>query len=165
MPGLRARSPDGVPPREAGGRPGPTPTHEELHVQPEAHEPEAEGRDDHRALADRHRAGPDRGLAIGRPTAQSSGADGLPTNLALELLGRRPDIVAARLRTEAAASHIDQQKAGFYPSINLMAFTGLQSLGINNLTNQKPDLSTNYPVSPVGRYIYLGAKAKFGGSK
>jgi NodT family efflux transporter outer membrane factor (OMF) lipoprotein len=79
-------------------------------------------------------AGPDRGLAIVRPTARFAGSQGLPTNLSLELLGRRPDIVAARSRTEAAARRIDQQKAGFYPSVNLMAFVGVQSLGIANLT-------------------------------
>ena len=79
-------------------------------------------------------AGPDRGLAITRPSVHFAGSTGLPSNLALELLGRRPDIVAARLRTEAAARRIDQQKAGFYPSINLMAFAGVQSLGIDNLS-------------------------------
>lgn len=78
-------------------------------------------------------AGPDRGLAITRPTSRFAGSQGLPTNLSLELLGRRPDIVAARSRTEAAARRIDQQKAGFYPSVNLMAFVGVQSLGIANL--------------------------------
>jgi hypothetical protein len=35
-------------------------------------------------------AGPDRGLAITRPTARSPGLEGLPQNLALELLGRDP---------------------------------------------------------------------------
>ncbi len=79
-------------------------------------------------------AGPDRGLAITRPSVHFAGSTGLPSNLALELLGRRPDIVAARLRTEAAARRIDQQKAGFYPSVNLMAFAGVQSLGIDNLS-------------------------------
>ncbi len=79
-------------------------------------------------------AGPDRGLAITRPSVHFAGSTGLPSNLALELLGRRPDIVAARLRTEAAARRIDQQKAGFYPSVNLMAFVGVQSLGIDNLS-------------------------------
>lgn len=79
-------------------------------------------------------AGPDRGLSIARPTARFAGAGGLPSNLALELLGRRPDIVAVRLRTEAAARRIDQQKAGFYPSVNLLAFAGFHSLGIDNLT-------------------------------
>ncbi len=79
-------------------------------------------------------AGPDRGLAITRPNVRFTGSTGLPPNLALELLGRRPDIAAARLRTEAAAKRIDQQKAGFYPSVNLMAFAGVQSLGIDNLS-------------------------------
>jgi NodT family efflux transporter outer membrane factor (OMF) lipoprotein len=79
-------------------------------------------------------AGPDRGLAITRPTAQFAGSQGLPQNLALELLGRRPDIIAARSRAEAAARRIDQAKAGFYPSVNLLAFGGLESIGISNLT-------------------------------
>jgi NodT family efflux transporter outer membrane factor (OMF) lipoprotein len=78
-------------------------------------------------------AGPDRGQQIAPPKAAWSGSQGLPTNLSLELLGRRPDIVAARLRTEAAAHRIDQRKAGFYPSVNLLAFAGFQSVGIDNL--------------------------------
>ena len=78
-------------------------------------------------------AGPDRGLTITRPTVAWAGSSGLPPDLSLELLGRRPDIVAARLRTEAAARRIDQRKAGFYPSVNLLAVAGFQSVGIDNL--------------------------------
>jgi outer membrane receptor protein involved in Fe transport len=37
--------------------------------------------------------------------------------------------------------------------------------GVNNLTNQKPDLDPIYPVSPVGRFIYVGARAGFGGAR
>ena len=90
-------------------------------------------------------AGPDRGLAITRPTAQFPGSQGLPQNLALELLGRRPDIIAARLRTEAAARRIDQAKAGFYPSVNLIGLIGVQSLGIANLTKSGSDLGSIGP--------------------
>jgi NodT family efflux transporter outer membrane factor (OMF) lipoprotein len=90
-------------------------------------------------------AGPDRGLAINRPTARFAGSAGLPSNLALELIGRRPDIAAARLRAEAAAKRIDQQKAGFYPSINLVAFVGLQSLGIDKLTKSGSDIGSFGP--------------------
>lgn len=90
-------------------------------------------------------AGPDRGLAITRPAVHFVGSAGLPSNLALELLGRRPDIVAARLRTEAAAKRIDQQKAGFYPSVNLLAFAGVQSLGIDNLTKSGSNIGSVGP--------------------
>ncbi len=90
-------------------------------------------------------AGPDRGLAIMRPTARFAGSQGLPPNLALELLGRRPDILAARLRTEAAARRIDQARAGFYPSVNLIGFIGIQSLGIENLTKAGSDLGSVGP--------------------
>jgi NodT family efflux transporter outer membrane factor (OMF) lipoprotein len=87
-------------------------------------------------------AGPDRGVTIARPTAQFAVSQGLPPNLALELLGRRPDIIAARLRTEAAARRIDEKKAGFYPSVNLIALIGVQSLGIHNLTQSGSDIGS-----------------------
>jgi len=90
-------------------------------------------------------AGPDRGLDIARPTARIEDAIALPERLTLELIGRRPDITAARLRTEAAAKRIDQQKAGFYPSVNLMAFVGYQSLGIDNLTRSGSDMGAIGP--------------------
>lgn len=78
-------------------------------------------------------AGPDRGLAIERPSARIAGNFGLPSNVALDLIGRRPDIVAARLRTEAAAHRIDHDKAEFYPSINLIGSAGFLSFGLDNL--------------------------------
>lgn len=77
--------------------------------------------------------GPDRGLAIARPSATVDRVFGLPANLAMDLIGRRPDLVAARLRAEAAAKRIDESKAEFYPSINLVSSVGLMSLGLGNL--------------------------------
>lgn len=79
-------------------------------------------------------AGPDRGLAIGRPQVDLQRDFGLPEQLAVNLLGRRPDVVAARLQAEAQAHRIDQKKAEFYPNVNLAAFVGVQSLGLNMLT-------------------------------
>lgn len=90
-------------------------------------------------------AGPDRGLLVTCPTARFASTVGLPPNLALELLGRRPDIMAARLRTEAAAKRIDQQKAGFYPSVNLLALAGVQSLSIDKLTRSGSDFGSIDP--------------------
>jgi len=50
-----------------------------------------------------------------------------------DLLGRRADISAARWRVEAASSDAKSAKAAFYPNINLSAFVGLSSLGLDNL--------------------------------
>jgi NodT family efflux transporter outer membrane factor (OMF) lipoprotein len=77
--------------------------------------------------------GPDRGLTIARPSAKVDRVFGLPSQLAMDLIGRRPDLVAARLRAEAAAKRIDEDKAAFYPSINLVGSVGVMSLGLDNL--------------------------------
>jgi NodT family efflux transporter outer membrane factor (OMF) lipoprotein len=78
-------------------------------------------------------AGPDRGLAIQRPTVKLNGDFSLPTELVANLLGRRPDVVAARLMADSQLKRIDQKKAEFYPNVNLSAFIGVQSLGLNML--------------------------------
>src|SRR5690606_3508490 len=49
----------------------------------------------------------------------------LPTQAPLELLGRRPDIVAARWQAEAAGAEVDVAKKRFYPNVNLTAFAGM----------------------------------------
>jgi NodT family efflux transporter outer membrane factor (OMF) lipoprotein len=76
--------------------------------------------------------GPDTGLAITRPTVAAPKAFGLPDHLAADLLGRRPDIVGARWRAEAASKRIGVAKAEFYPDINLAADIGFQALGLPN---------------------------------
>jgi NodT family efflux transporter outer membrane factor (OMF) lipoprotein len=73
--------------------------------------------------------GPDRGLAIARPTGSILEPVALPSNVPAELLGRRPDLVAQRWRVEAAQKDIASAKAEFYPNVNLAAFIGFQSLG------------------------------------
>ncbi|MFC3651537.1 efflux transporter outer membrane subunit [Dyella humi] len=78
--------------------------------------------------------GPDRGLSIVRSTVNLTQSADMPTNLALGLLGHRPDVVIARLRAEAASKRIDVARAGFYPDVNLSAMIGAQSLGLNMLT-------------------------------
>ena len=73
--------------------------------------------------------GPDRGLALERPKLAVSSEPALPSLLPVDLLGRRPDVVAGRWRVEAAAKDIDNARAQFYPNINLIAFAGFQALG------------------------------------
>jgi NodT family efflux transporter outer membrane factor (OMF) lipoprotein len=52
----------------------------------------------------------------------------LPGSIPADLLGRRPDVVAARWRVEAAAKDIAATKTEFYPNINLVAEAGTRSL-------------------------------------
>jgi len=78
-------------------------------------------------------AGPDRGLAIERPTGTALASVALPSTLPAELIGRRPDVIAQRWRIEAASRDIAAVKAQFYPNVNLVAFAGLQTLGAANL--------------------------------
>jgi NodT family efflux transporter outer membrane factor (OMF) lipoprotein len=73
--------------------------------------------------------GPDRGLAIARPTLGVGDEIHLPANLPADLVSRRPDIVAARWRVEATTHDIKVAKAEFYPDINLSAAIGLDAFG------------------------------------
>jgi NodT family efflux transporter outer membrane factor (OMF) lipoprotein len=70
---------------------------------------------------------------IVRPTPNLDAALPLPQTLPADLLARRPDILAARARVEAAAKGREAAHAEFYPNINLAAFAGFQAIGLSNL--------------------------------
>lgn len=57
----------------------------------------------------------------------------VPAVLGADLLGRRPDVVAARWRIEAATQGVSAARSEFYPNINLSAFIGLNALGLDSL--------------------------------
>jgi NodT family efflux transporter outer membrane factor (OMF) lipoprotein len=80
-------------------------------------------------------AGPDRAEAITRPGDPLLSAFGLPSTVPADLIGRRPDVRAARFRVEVRAAQIRQARAGFYPSINLSGFIGPQVLGLGQFFN------------------------------
>ncbi len=81
-------------------------------------------------------AGPDRALAIGRPKMKTLKSFSLPNNVPAELIGRRPDILATKYIAMAAAKRVDAAKADFYPNVNLAAYFGQQSLGLDLFTKQ-----------------------------
>ncbi|HET8711160.1 MAG TPA: efflux transporter outer membrane subunit [Spongiibacteraceae bacterium] len=79
--------------------------------------------------------GPDRGLQIKRPHLAIAQTEiKLPANLPVNLLGRRPDVVAARWQAEAAQQQVNVAKAQFYPNVSLTGYVGFSSLGLDNLT-------------------------------
>ena len=103
-------------------------------------------------------AGPDRGLAIARPRIDLTRDFGLPPQIALDLLGRRPDVVAARWQAEAQARRVDQKQAEFYPNINLAAFIGVQSLGLNKLAEEASTMGSVGPA--ISLPIFTGGRLR-----
>ncbi|HEX3634203.1 MAG TPA: TolC family protein, partial [Paraburkholderia sp.] len=63
------------------------------------------------------------------PSAQAS----LPATLSYELLARRPDLQAMRWYVESSFDQIDAAKAAFYPSFDIKAFFGFDSLHLAEL--------------------------------
>ena len=72
---------------------------------------------------------PEFGATLARPTLKLPQTIALPEKIDLNLIGRRPDVTAARWRAEAASQNIKQAHAAYYPNINLMAFAGRLALG------------------------------------
>src|SRR5262249_29774010 len=93
--------------------------------------------------------GPDRGLSITRPSLRMQRTFGLPNNLKLDLIGRKPEIVAARFRVEAAAKRIGVATTAFYPNVNLLGIIGFESLGLNRLLDSGSDTGAIGPAIHV----------------
>jgi NodT family efflux transporter outer membrane factor (OMF) lipoprotein len=111
--------------------------------------------------------GPDRGLDV-RAASDTLilRPYGLPPKIALDLVGRRPDIVAARLRAEAARQRLKMAKADFYPNIDLTGSFTAVSLDYKNnpsanLTQLGPALKL--PIFTGGQTTgaYRGARAEY----
>jgi NodT family efflux transporter outer membrane factor (OMF) lipoprotein len=112
--------------------------------------------------------GPDRGLIISEPNIALPKSFGLPADLQADLIGRRPDIAAARGRSEAAAQRIKVAKADFYPNVNLSAVIGVESLGIGALTKAGSEFGSvgpavSLPIFTGGRLegAYSSARAEY----
>lgn len=82
------------------------------------------------------------------PALQPLPLDALPPGLGTDLLGRRPDVVAARWRVEAATQDVALAQTQFYPNLNLGAFIGLNALGLGRLLQAG---SLEYGVTPALR--------------
>ncbi len=117
-------------------------------------------------------AGPDRGIAISRPGLSAVLPTGLPAGLpegvTTDLLGRRPDIAAARERVEAAAKRVAVARADFYPAVRLSAMAGLQAVGIGKLFESNSAFGSAGPAISLPlfhggalRGRYRGAAARY----
>ncbi|HWG77415.1 MAG TPA: efflux transporter outer membrane subunit [Steroidobacteraceae bacterium] len=107
--------------------------------------------------------------SIQRPHLDVTALQALPASLPINLLARRPDVIAARQRIAAADAQRSAARAAFYPSINLAAFVGFASVSLSNLISAQslgygagPALSL--PIFDGGRLRaqYRGAQAGLG---
>jgi len=82
----------------------------------------------------------------------------VPASLPADLIGRRADLVAQRLRVESTLAGVQAARAQFYPNVNLMAFAGLSSLGLDRFIDLG---SRTYGIGPAVRLpIFDGGALK-----
>lgn len=92
--------------------------------------------------------GPGEGARLQRPTLSLKVAAQLPSSLPLELVGRRPDVLARRWQVAAQARGIEVAKADFYPNINLLGSFGWTAVQGGVLDFLKADKLT-YGLGPA----------------
>ncbi|HEX4024484.1 MAG TPA: efflux transporter outer membrane subunit [Steroidobacteraceae bacterium] len=110
--------------------------------------------------------GADAYAGIRRPHLDLQAVLPLPAALPINLLSRRPDVIAARTRIGAADASRRAARAAFYPSVNLSALIGFASISLGDLISAQsfgygagPALSL--PLFDGGRLraAYRGAEA------
>jgi NodT family efflux transporter outer membrane factor (OMF) lipoprotein len=79
--------------------------------------------------------GIDRYEEIRRPGLRTDGTPSMPSAVPVDLLARRPDVLASRLRVDSAQAGLKAARADFYPNIDLSAFAGTQAIGLDNLVH------------------------------
>jgi len=81
---------------------------------------------------------------------------GLPENISLDLISRRPDLIAATARFEAAARRISAARTNFYPNINILGLIGWETVRLSSLFQSKNysasiDPAIHLPLFTAGR--------------
>jgi NodT family efflux transporter outer membrane factor (OMF) lipoprotein len=100
--------------------------------------------------------GPDAELNLTPTAGLKTTPIGLPANLAANLIGRRPDVAAARLRVEAAAQREKVARADFYPNVNLVGSAMALSITPQNILAHNVELvqagpAVSLPLFDAGR--------------
>jgi NodT family efflux transporter outer membrane factor (OMF) lipoprotein len=108
---------------------------------------------------------------IVRPTIDLNAGLPLPSALPVNLLSRRPDVIAARERVDAADAQKRAAKAAFYPDVSLKAFAGFASFSLQTLIDAPAfgygvGPSVSLPLFDAGRLRaeYRGTEAQLDGA-
>lgn len=91
----------------------------------------------------------------------------LPATLPADLLARRPDILAAQVRIDAAMAGREVARTAFYPDIDLMGLAGLQAIDLDRFFSSDAvtygvGAAVHLPIFDGGRLraAYAGASAR-----
>lgn len=68
-----------------------------------------------------------------KPHALPAVNGGIPANVRLDLIARRPDVAASRWQVEAALRKTDAARAEFFPDFSVSAMAGLSSIDLGKL--------------------------------
>jgi NodT family efflux transporter outer membrane factor (OMF) lipoprotein len=101
---------------------------------------------------------------IVRPTLAVETALVVPDSLPADLLGRRPDILAARARAESAKSLRSAARASFYPNVNLKAFAGFEAIGLDKLLDWDDRTAGAGPAVSLPIFSAPRLKAQYSGA-
>jgi NodT family efflux transporter outer membrane factor (OMF) lipoprotein len=77
--------------------------------------------------------GPDEEIDLQKIHCHTLPSFSLPSNLSLDLVSHRPDLIALLWRVESLAHEIGAARADFFPNINLAALVGLDSISLGSL--------------------------------
>ena len=75
--------------------------------------------------------------ALVRPALDVGAFQRLPYSLPLDLLGRRPDVIASRRFVDATARRAAAATTCFYPDVNMSSLIGQQPLGLGQLSDDR----------------------------
>ncbi len=109
--------------------------------------------------------GPDEKLAIDETCSDFDFKITIPETLNLNLIARRPDLMAAIFRTEALACEVGAAISDFYPNINLKALGGLNTLKSGFLFNPESLQGSITPALSLPIYTAGAIKANVRGKK
>jgi NodT family efflux transporter outer membrane factor (OMF) lipoprotein len=70
-----------------------------------------------------------------QPRALPEVTTGLPDNVGVDLIARRPDIAASLWQVESALRQTDVARAEFFPDISISAMAGLSSIDLDKMFN------------------------------
>jgi NodT family efflux transporter outer membrane factor (OMF) lipoprotein len=76
---------------------------------------------------------PSTAMAVDLPALSAIKSVTISPVISADLLGRRADVAAARWRVEAGVHDVANARTQFYPNVNLVAFAGFSSIGLDRL--------------------------------